>query len=123
MNTVLWVCQILLALVMGMAGWLKVSRPKSDMEPRMTWVQDYPQSTIRVIGLLELAAAVGLVLPAASGLVPVLTPLAAGGVALLMVLAMLVHARRRESQFLIVNAIVLALAVFIFWGRIGPYAI
>lgn len=108
---------------MGMAGWLKVSRPKVDMEDRMTWAQDYPQSTIRVIGLLELAAAVGLILPAASGVLPVLTPIAAGGVAILMILAMLVHARRKESQFIVVNVVILALAVFVFWGRIGPYAL
>lgn len=108
---------------MGMAGWLKVSRPKVDMEDRMTWVQDYPQSTIRVIGLLELAAAVGLIVPAASGVLPVLTPIAAGGVAILMILAMLVHARRKESQFIVVNVVILALAVFVFWGRIGPYTL
>lgn len=118
MNTALWVGQIVLALVMGMAGWLKVSRPKTDMENRMSWVQDYPQSTIRVIGLLELAAAIGLIVPAASGFLPILTPLAAGGVAVLMALAILVHARRKERQFILVNIAILALAVFVFWGRI-----
>lgn len=123
MNTALWVTQILLALAFGMAGWLKVSKPKAELEEKLLWMQDFPQSTIRVIGLLELLAAVGLVLPAASGFLPILTPLAAAGLAIIMVLAIGVHARRKESQAIAINVALLAMALFVAWGRFGPYAI
>ena len=123
MNTALWVTQILLALAFGMAGWLKASKPKTELQDRLTWMEDFPQSSIRLIGLAELLAAVGLILPAASGFLPILTPLAATGLAVLMVLAMVVHARRRQSQAIAINAVLLAMSLFVMWGRFGPYAI
>lgn len=123
MNTALWVVQILLALAFGMAGWLKASRPKADLEPKLAWMQDFPQSTIRLIGIAELLAAVGLVVPAASGLLPILTPLAASGLAIIMVLAIGVHARRKETQAIVINVVLLALCLFVAWGRFGAYAI
>ena len=123
MNTALWIAQILLALGFGMAGWLKVSKPKAELEPKLEWMADYPQSTIRIIGLAELFGAVGLVLPAASGVLPLLTPLAATGLAIIMVLAIVVHARRQEKQAMAINVALLAMALFVAWGRFGPYAI
>lgn len=123
MNTALWIAQILLALAFGMAGWLKVSKPKAALEPKLQWMQDFPQSTVRIIGLAELLGAVGLVLPAASGFVPILTPLAATGLAIIMVLAIGVHARRHEKQAMVVNAVLLAMCLFVMWGRFGPHAI
>lgn len=123
MNTALWIAQILLALLFGMAGWLKVSKPKAALEPKLAWMADFPQSTIRIIGLAELLGAVGLVLPAASGVVPILTPLAATGLAIIMVLAIVVHARRQEKQAIAINVALLAIALFVAWGRFGPYSI
>jgi len=119
MNTALWIAQIVLAMGIGMAGWVKVARPKTELQDRLAWMQDYPQSTIRIIGLLELAAAVGLVVPTASGFLPILTPWAAIGVGILMVLVMVVHARRGESRYLAVNVVVLMTAAFIAWGRLS----
>lgn len=122
-NTALWVTQILLALAFGMAGWLKASKPKAELEEKLTWMQDFPQSTIRIIGLVELLGAAGLVLPAASGLFPILTPLAASGLAIIMILAIGVHARRKEAQAIVINVVLLALLLFVAWGRFGAYAI
>lgn len=66
--------------------------------------------------------AFGLVLPAVTGIAPVLTPLAALGIALLMAGAVVVHARRAETQVIVVNLVLLVLAAVVVWGRFGPYA-
>jgi VIT1/CCC1 family predicted Fe2+/Mn2+ transporter len=66
--------------------------------------------------------AAGLILPAALDIVPVLVPIAATGLALLMLGAAVTHARRKESTNIVVNIVLLALAAFVAWGRFGPYA-
>jgi DoxX-like family len=68
-------------------------------------------------------AAIGLILPGALKIVPVLVPLAATGLVLMMVGAAITHARRKEAQLIPINAVVLVLAVVVAWGRFGPYAI
>ena len=121
MNVLLWVLQALLAAVMLMAGGMKARRGKEKLlgEPRMEWVEDYSESTIRAIGGLEVAAAVGLVLPWALDLARVLTPLAAVGVVALMSGAMLTHRRRGEMQAIATNAVLALVAVVVAIGRFG----
>jgi hypothetical protein len=68
-----------------------------------------------------LLAAAGLILPAAFDVVPVLVPLAAVGLALLMVGAILTHARRAEFSNIGVNVVLLATAAVVAWGRIGHH--
>jgi hypothetical protein len=70
---------------------------------------------VKAIGALEVLAAIGLVLPAVTGVAPVLVPLA--GLGLLMIGARVVHVRRGEASFIVVNAALLAAAVFVTWGR------
>ena len=76
---------------------------------------------MKAIGALELLAAIGLVLPAVTGIAPVLVPLAGVGLGLLMIGAAVVHVRRGEVSFIAVNAALLAAAAFVAWGRFGPY--
>jgi hypothetical protein len=85
-------------------------------------VQDVSDGTLRLIGLTELAAALGLILPAATGIAVWLTPLAACGIALIMVLAAGLHARRKEPSGIATNVVLLALAVLVAWGRFGTYS-
>ena len=121
MNFLLWVLQALLALVMLMAGGMKVARGREKLlgEPRMEWVEEYSDSTIRTIGVLEIAAGVGLVLPWALDIASVLTPLAAVGVVALMIGAMLTHRRRGEMQAIATNAVLALVAVVVAIGRFG----
>ena len=65
-------------------------------------------------------AAAGLILPAALGIAPILVPLAAVGVVLLMIGAIITHTRRDEAPSIVVNIAILALAGFVAWGRFGP---
>lgn len=122
MTVVLWVIQIVLAAMFAMAGVMKSTQPKEKLASRLPWVEDYSAGTVRLIGVVELLAAIGLILPAATGILPILTPLAASGLALVMVLAMNTHRRRHELSGIAFNAVLLVLALVVAWGRFGPYA-
>ncbi len=122
MNVFLWILQAVLALMFAMAGVLKATQPKDKLVTRLPWVADFSQGTVRFIGIAELAGALGLILPAATGIAPVLTPLAAAGLAVIMILAAITHARRKEPGAIAFNAALFAVAVVIAWGRFGPYS-
>ncbi|HYN66377.1 MAG TPA: DoxX family protein [Ornithinibacter sp.] len=123
MNTVLWVLQIVLALAFGLAGVGKLTQPREKMQERMGWVEDFSPRTVTLIGALELLAAIGLVLPAATGILPWLTPLAALGLVVIMVLAIPVHLRRGETPMVVVNVVLALMAAFVAWQRFGPNAL
>jgi hypothetical protein len=89
---------------------------------RLPWVEDFSQGTVRFIGIMELLGALGLILPAATGIAPILTPIAATGLAVMMVLAAATHIRRKEPSGVAVNAVLFLLVAFVAWGRFGPYS-
>jgi uncharacterized membrane protein YphA (DoxX/SURF4 family) len=122
-NVVLWIIAALLALAFLAAGGMKLTQDKDKLYASgMAWTEDFSQGMVRTIGALEVLAAVGLVLPAAVDVVPVLAPMAALGLVALMVGAAITHARRREPQMIMVNLALAALAVIVVWGRFGPYS-
>ncbi|MEV6986453.1 DoxX family protein [Sphaerisporangium sp. NPDC051017] len=123
MNVFLWVLQALLALAFGLAGVLKTTRPKEQLAPQMPWVNDFSAGTVKLIGAVEFLAALGLILPAATGIAPILTPLAATGLVITMIGAIIVHGRRGEPQGIVINVILLVLAAVVAWGRFGPYGL
>ena len=123
MNLALWVIAIVLAVAFAGSGLMKLVVPKDKLVTAgQGWAQDFSPANIRLIGLVEILGAVGLVLPAAVHIAPILVPLAAVGLALVMVCAILVHARRKEPMNIAVNVVLIALAVFVAWGRFGPYS-
>lgn len=117
MNTALWVVQILLALAFLMAGFMKATQPYDKLKARMGWVSDFSPTIVRLIGIVEVLAGIGLILPALTGILPVLTPLAAVGLVLTMIGAIIVHMRRGEMAMVIPNIVLLALALFVAYGR------
>jgi uncharacterized membrane protein YphA (DoxX/SURF4 family) len=121
-NVLLWVLQVVLAAMFAMAGVMKSSQPKETLNERLPWVEDFSARTVRFIGVVELLAAIGLLLPAATGIAPVLTPLAASGLVVLMALAANTHRRRGEPGAIAFNAALLVVAGVVAWGRFGPYA-
>ena len=122
MNVVLWILAGLLAVAFLGAGLTKLTQPKEKLAATMGWVEDFSPGTVKLIGALEVLAAIGLILPAAFDVVPVLVPLAAVGLVALMIGAALTHARRREIPLIVVNLVLLALAAVVVWGRFGPYS-
>jgi uncharacterized membrane protein len=121
MNIFLWILQVLLALAFLGAGTMKLITPKKKARERTPYVDDFSEPTIKFIGAVEVLGALGLILPAATGIAPILTPLAATGLAIVMILAAAVHLRRGETKQTPVNVVLLLIAAVIAWGRFGPY--
>lgn len=123
MNIALWIVQILLALAFVMAGTIKATQPVDRLSDRMKWVNALrPPQIVHLIGILEVLGAVGLILPAVTGIWPWLTPVAAIGLVLTMIGAMILHTRRGEFPNLSTNLVLLILAAFVAVGRfaVGP---
>jgi uncharacterized membrane protein YfcA len=122
MNLALWIVAGALAASFAGSGLMKLVVPKDKLvSAGQGWAQDVTPTNIRLIGGVEFLGAAGLILPAVTHIAPILVPLAATGLALVMVGAAVVHARRNEPVNIGVNAVLLALAVFVAWGRFGPY--
>ena len=118
LNIALWTAQVLLALVFGAAGVMKVTMPLSDLAGMLTWPGNVPSWLVRFIGTAELAGAIGILVPALTRIQPLLTPLAALGFAIIQILAVPVHISQGDIAMVgPVNVILLALALFVVWGR------
>lgn len=123
MNIFLWILAGLLALAFLAAGAMKIAQPKEKLAASgMEWTEDFSPAAIKGIGTLEVLAAIGLVLPPAVDVVPVLAPLAAVGLVLVMIGAAVTHARRRETPMIVVNLVLAAVAAVVVWGRFGPWS-
>lgn len=122
MNIALWVIAGILAALFLLAGLTKVTQPSAKLAANMPWVNDFSPATVKLIGGLEILGAAGLILPAALDIAPILTPLAAVGLAVIMVLAAIVHLRRGEGSMVVGNAVLFVLAVFVAVMRFGPQA-
>ena len=116
MNIALWIVQVLLAAAFIFAGVTKAFRYEYA-HATLPWVKDVPRGLTTFIGVSELLGGLGLLLPALTGILPWLTPLAAAGLALIMLLAIGFHATRREWSAIGFNAVLLLLAVFVAYGR------
>ena len=122
MNTALWVVQVVLAIFMFMPGSLKLMNSIDELiakgKGRMDWAEDISASNMKIIGLLEVLAAIGLILPMAIGFYPILTPLAAVGVILTMIGAISLHLKRGdEPKSWMINVVIIVLAAFVAYGR------
>ena len=109
---------MLLALAFLAAGGVKLVTPASEIATQFPWAEDLPSWSPRVIGILEVAGSIGLVAPQATGIAPVLTPAAAGGLALTMVGAVLLHVVRGEYAETVPGLILLAMCSFVAYGRL-----
>jgi hypothetical protein len=113
----LWVTQILLAFLFGMTGLMKLTKPIADLAHAMAWANHVSPGLIRFIGLVELTGALGLVLPALTRVLPVLTPTAAFGLVVVMALAIFTHLSIGEAKMIPVPLTLGLLAAFVAWGR------
>ena len=117
MRYVLWVLQVLLGLAFLAAGGMKLILPYAELAQQMAWVSDVPEWLVRFIGVAEVLGGLGLILPAATRILPWLTPLAAAGLALDMLFATLFHLVRGEVGVGVVPLLLGLLAALIAYGR------
>ena len=122
MNVFLWIVAGLLAAIFLAAGLTKLTQDRRKLiaNPNMKWTEDFSAGTIKLIGTAEVLGALGLILPAVLDIAPVLVPIAATGLAVLMLGAAITHARRKEPQPIVINAVLLILAVIVAVFRFGP---
>ena len=121
MNVTLWIVASLLAAVFVAVGATKLTTPREKLIPKMASVADYSDSQVKAVAAAEVLGAVGLILPALLDIAPILMPIAAAGLALMMVGAVAVHLRRGDGVRHAIPAIVLGvLAVIVAAGRFGP---
>lgn len=121
MEVVLWTAQVVLALAFLGAGLTKLRDDRltyaAARPPATSYAEDLSDPLFKTIGVLEVLGALGVVLPWALDIAPVLTPLAAVGLAVTMVGGILTHLRRGERQLIVVNVVLLALAALVAVGR------
>jgi len=116
LNISLWVAQILLAGMFIMAGAMKTFTPIEELGANAPWVKEMP-NLVRFIGVSELLGGLGLILPSLLRIKPILTPIAAVGIVIIMILAALYHAKMGEFGSIGFTVVIALLAAFVAWGR------
>ncbi len=114
----LWGVQLLLGAMFTMAGVMKATAPIPELVAKgVIWAKDIPEPLVRFIGASEFLGAMGLLLPSLTRIKPILTPVAAIGLATIMALAVPFHLSRGEPAAIVFNLVLGGLAAFIAWGR------
>ena len=121
MNTSLWTMQVLWGVSFSITGFGKIMWYNSALWNQalhvVPWLSAVPQDLSIFIGVCEFLGGLGLILPALTGIKPKLTPLAAFGLALIMILAAGFHIARGEYNFVVLNLVLGGVAAFIGYGR------
>lgn len=106
------IIQVILTLAFVMAGAMKAFTPYEELREGMAWVEDFPPFLVKLIGILEILGALGLVAPLLiKGLPSRLMVYAAFGLAITMVGAFLTHLLRGEMLLLLTPIVLLLLAL------------
>ncbi len=123
MNNLLWVLQVFLAVVFALHGWIYVAWPPfaaAMIEKRNSnRPLGLPSSLRTFIGICELLAAVGLILPGLTGILPWLTALASAGLIIVMLGAVIFHLSRRETNTAVISLVLVVLCVLVVYGRVA----
>ncbi len=117
MNIVLWIVAGLLAAMFLLAGAMKITVPKERLLRTMAWAETWSRPQLRALGTVEVLGAIGLILPRALDIAPVLTPLAAVGCAIVMIGAVITHARMKDYKGTGMPLVLLVLAIVVAAGR------
>jgi uncharacterized membrane protein YphA (DoxX/SURF4 family) len=116
-NITVWIIQGVLAAIFAIAGILKTTQPKEKLSPKLPWVNDFSISAVRFYGTAELLGAIGIIIPYLTGILPILTPLAALGLACMMLSAAIYHYGKREYKAIAFNLVLLILALVVAFSR------
>jgi uncharacterized membrane protein len=120
-SALLWVLQIVLALVFVPLGLLALAGSRERLLRVAPWVEDFPQPVVRAIGVLEILGGLAVILPAVLGLWTALVPAAATGLGLLMIGAIVERVTRGEMNRISAPAALLVAATAVAIGRFGPW--
>ena len=101
--------QVVLSCIFLYFGSLKLFLPIDKIAKRVSWAHDYAPSRIKFFGFLEVMGAVGIILPYQLDFFPILTPMAATGLAMVMAGSAVVHLKRDEIKMIFVNIFIIFL--------------
>ena len=118
LHITLWIAQIVLGGMFIMAGMMKSTQPIVDLSKSVPWTANVPLGLVRFIGVSELLGGIGLILPSLLRIKPILTPIAAIGILLIMVFALVYHVMNGETNVIGINIAFGLVAAFIAWGRL-----
>jgi hypothetical protein len=117
MNLALWIVQGLLALVMLLTGAVKLVQPREKIAEKLKWAKTWTDTNVKLLGLAEVLGAVGLIVPVLTGILPVLTPVAAVCLTIIMGGAVKTHKDLGEPTVPVI--VLAALLLFVAIGRSG----
>jgi hypothetical protein len=117
MNASLWIVQAILAAMMILLGIMKTFQPIEKLS-KFSWTTRSSKGFVRFVGISEFLIGAGLIVPQLTGILPILTPLAALSLCMIMVLAIADHVRNKEIK-IVMNVIIILLAAFVTVGRFG----
>ena len=117
MNKALWIVQVLLGVMLAGTGLWKLATPIPELASKMPWMGEVSPAFLYTTAAFDLLGGVGVVLPSLTRIKPGLAVLAAIGCAALMLAAIVFHVSRGEAAITPFNVFVLALALFVAWGR------
>ncbi len=117
MNTILWIAQSLLAAMFTAGGLFKIFVPKDKLIANQPFVENFSSIQIKLIGLAEVLGAIGIIVPLATGIIPILTPIAAIGLCTIMILAIRIHFLRKETAKVVVIMTMVVITSFIAYER------
>jgi uncharacterized membrane protein YphA (DoxX/SURF4 family) len=115
----LWVVQCLLGAMFLAVGMMKATQPIANLANALGWPAEVPAALVRFIGVAEFLGGLGLILPAATRIMPMLTPLAGVGLATAMLFATIFHISQGEFGALPVPLVLGCFAAFVAWGRVA----
>jgi uncharacterized membrane protein YphA (DoxX/SURF4 family) len=119
LHVVLWVVQCLLGAMFLAVGTMKATQPIANLANALGWPAEVPAALVRFIGMAEFLGGLGLILPAATRIKPMLTPLAGAGLATAMLFATIFHISHGEFRALPAPLVLGCLAAFVVWGRVA----
>lgn len=127
MNTALWITAGVVAAGFVIGGTALLLLPKEKyraLGANQHWVDDFGNGHLKTIGTIKVLGAIGLVLPAAVGVAPLLAPIAACGLMLFMAGAATTRLRRSEWAYMAGDIAFIAVFAFLAWGRfaVAPFA-
>lgn len=117
LHIALWIAQVLASVTLAWAAYMKLFQSPAGLAAMWPWAGEVSPLLVKFTGVVDLLGALGLVLPMALRIRPGLTPIAATGVVILMVVASIFHISRGESSQIGFNVVFAAVAAFIAWGR------
>jgi hypothetical protein len=116
-HLMLWAAQVVLAASLIWGGAMKLFYPLEKLSAMWPWTGQISTVLLKLTGMIDLLAAIGLIVPALIRIKPKLTPIAASGVVILMVCASIFHITRNEASVIGGNVFFAVTAAFVAWGR------